>query len=112
VKPSLASADVKANAQFKSGGRRKVYVIFFAFVLGARWTEVPLLPDDFFPGRCPLRQPSQHELLSPGELYFFENQPNDSNCLRVVEKQTNGLNAWLAGPPSAPDILQQGPPTE
>ena len=89
--------------------RRKVYLVFFAFVFGDRWTEVPLLPDDIFPVACSLRQPSQHELLCPGELSFFENQANDSNCLRVIEKQANGLTAWLAGPPSAPHILQQGP---
>ena len=90
-------------------GRGKVYIVFFAFALRDRGTEVPLLPDDIFPGACSLRQPSQHELLCSAKLFLFENQPSDSHCLGVIEKQANGLNAWLTSPPSTSHILQQGP---
>src|SRR6516162_7107380 len=48
--PSRASAHVRTNAQLQRRGGGKIYVVFFALGLGNGRTEVPLLPDNIFPG--------------------------------------------------------------
>jgi hypothetical protein len=100
VKPEPCPADVRINAQFKADGRDKINVVLLAFIHRARWAEIPLLADNISPGAGSIRQPPEHEFLSPLAFFLSEDDTNDLDCLWLVEQQANSLKALNSDYPS------------
>src|ERR1700686_4062795 len=75
---------VRQNLQFNDGHIGQIDGVVLSLPYCHRWSEIPLLANNFLEGTPVIRRPSQSELLCALGFGFLENQPDTFQLLRLV----------------------------